>query len=114
MSNIRFTPEAEDDLVSIKKYITDELENHIAAINTVAKIMKRIRLLESFPELGMRLSSVINFATDYRLLVCGNYLAFYRIEENDVLIIRILHGRRDYMAVLFGELETGETEIDED
>ena len=51
MSNIRYSPEAEDDLADIKKYITDKLENSIAAINTVAKITKRIRLLEKFPEM---------------------------------------------------------------
>jgi len=43
MSNIHYTPEAEDDLAEIKEYITEELGNPIAAMNTVAKITKRIR-----------------------------------------------------------------------
>jgi plasmid stabilization system protein ParE len=48
--------------------------------------------------------------TDYRFLVSGNFLAFYRIDENDVHIIRVLYGRRDYTAILFGEPPQDETE----
>ena len=110
MSNIRYTPEAEDDLAGIKEHIAEQLKNPIAAVNTITKITKRIRELEQFPEIGTSLSSVINIDTDYRFLVCANYLAFYRINGNDVYIIRILYGRRDYGTILFGELPQGETE----
>ena len=110
MSNIRYTPEAEEDLAGIKKYISEELGSSAAAISTVAKITKRIRNLEQFPEFGARLSSVIDIVTDYRVLVCANYLAFYRIDGNDVNIIRVLYGRRDYIKILFGELQPNELE----
>ena len=110
MSNIHYTPEAEDDLAGIKEYITEQLENPVAAVNTVTKIAKRIRELEQFPKIGTPLSSVINIDTDYRFLVCANYLAFYRIDGNDVYIIRVLYGRRDYVTILFGELPQDETE----
>ena len=110
MSNIHYTPEAEDDLAGIKEYISEQLGSPIAAINTVTKITKRIRELEQFPEIGAPLSSIIDIVTDYRFLVCANYLAFYRLDENDVYIIRILYGRRDYTAILFGELPKEETE----
>ena len=104
MSNIRYTPEAEDDLAGIKKYITEQLENPVAAVNTITKITKSIRRLELFPESGSRLSSIIDLNTDYRFLVCANYLAFYRINGNDVNIIRVLYGRRDYTTILFSNL----------
>lgn len=42
-------------------------------------------------------------ATSERVLACKNYLAFYRIEKADVYIDRVLHGRQDYLAILFGE-----------
>ena len=103
MSNIRYTPEAEDDLAGIKEYITEELGNSAAAINTVTEIAKRIRKLEQFPELGARLSSIIDIDTDYHFLVCTNYIAFYRIDGNDVYIIRVLYGGRDYTKILFDE-----------
>jgi len=104
MSRILYTPEAEDDLAGIKKYISEQLLNPIAALNTVTKITKRIRILEQFPELGTPLSSIIDLVTDYRFLVCGNYLAFYRPDGNEVKIIRVLYGRRDYLTILFGEI----------
>ena len=110
MSHIQYTPEAECDLAGIKKYITIQLENPIAALNTVTKITKRIRRLEQFPEMGARLSSILNIATDYRFLVCSNYLVFYRIDGDNVNIIRILYGRRDYATILFGELPEDEPE----
>ena len=110
MSNIHYTPEAEDDLIGIKEHITEYLENPVAATNTVAKITKRIRKLEQSPQLGPCLSSIINLDTDYRFLVCSKYLAFYRIYGNDVYIVRILYGRRDYVSIMFGELPSGEIE----
>ena len=100
---IRYTPEAEDDLKDIKRYISKDRNSPIAALNTVSKITKRIRILEQFPELGAKLSSIIGIITDYRFLVCGNYITFYRIDGVYVNIIRILYGRRDYVKILFGE-----------
>jgi addiction module RelE/StbE family toxin len=110
MSNIRYTPEAENDLTEIKEYIAGELLNPVAAANMLKKITKRIRLLEQFPEMGTPLSSIINLVTDYRFLVCANYLAFYHIDGSDVFIIRVLYGRRDYITMLFDELPQDETE----
>ena len=110
MSNIHYSPEAEDDLAEIKKYISEQLTNPVAALNTVAKITKRIRKLEQFPELGTRVSSIINIVSDYRFLVCTNYLAFYRTDGNDVFIVRVLYGRRYYISILFDELPQDDTE----
>lgn len=104
MYKISFSPEAVDDLKEIKQYIKDELCNEQAAKNTVAKILKKIKLLSDFPESGSNLSAIICFDTDYRYLVCDNYIAFYRIENKNVLIVRVLYGRRNYMQILFGDI----------
>ena len=101
MSKIVLSYEAKNDLKDIKKYISEELDNEIAANNTVFKITKSIRRLEEQPLIGTPLSSVIKFDTNYRFLVCGNYMVFYRVEKNTVFITRILYGRRDYMKILF-------------
>ena len=103
MAEIRFSPEAIADLQQTKAYITEELCNEQAAISTIAKITKRIRQFSSFPESGATLSSIVEFETDYRFLVCGNYTAFYRIENQTVNIVRVLYGRRNFMQILFGE-----------
>jgi len=33
----------------------------------------------------------------------GNYLIFYRVESGEVVILHVLHGARDYSALLFPE-----------
>lgn len=38
-----------------------------------------------------------------RLRVSGNYLIFYRVEADQVFIVRILHGARNYEPLLFPE-----------
>ena len=101
MTKIEFSPEAISDLQNIKKYITNELCNEQAAVHTLEKIMKSIRILESFPQSGAMLNSIVNIDIDYRFLVCGNYTAFYRIENEIVYILRVLYGRRDFMRILF-------------
>jgi addiction module RelE/StbE family toxin len=108
MAKIHVSPEAKDDLHGIKKYITEELCSPTAAINTVSKITKAIRNLEDFPEIGAPLSSIVTAPLDYRFLVCGNYLVFYRNEGNNVIVVRVLYGRRDYMAILFGDVPESE------
>ena len=104
MYKVSFSPEAVDDLKEIKQYIKDELCNEQAAKNTVAKILKKVKLLSDFPESSSSLSAIIGFDTDYRYLVCDNYIAFYRIENKNVLIVRVLYGRRNYMQILFGDI----------
>ena len=103
MYKIVFSPQALKDLKETKAYITKELYNEQAAVKTVSKILKDIRMLSEFPESAPLLSSIVDFDTNYRFLVCGNYVTFYRIEENEVKIVRILYGRRNFMQILFGE-----------
>ena len=103
MAKINFTPDALEDMKEIKAYITDELCSEQSAINTTQKIMKRIRQLADFPEIGAPLSSIISLEVPYRFLVCGNYTAFYKVEGDEVHIIRVLYGRRNFMQILFGK-----------
>ena len=90
MATVLFSPEALNDLEEIKSYIQDDLENDIAAANTLKKIFDRILELESFPKMGALLNSVTNTDNSYRYLLCNNYTAFYRIEKDSVYIVRVL------------------------
>ena len=101
MNEIHYSHESSVDLVEIEKYITEDLDSPRAAKSTIAKIVKKIRQLESFAELGAPLSSIVDIETDYRFLVSGNYLSFYRIDGKNIYIIRIIYGRRDYISMLF-------------
>lgn len=104
MYKLKISPAAKDDLAEIKGYISQELCNQKAAVNLVSKITKKIRGLSEHPGIGAPLSSVVDIQTDYRFLVCTNYLIFYRYEDGFVFVSRILYCRRDYMRTLFGDL----------
>lgn len=98
---LQISPEVRRDLLDIKDYIANDLENPAAAQNTVSKIMKSIRVLVGFPDSGAPLSSILDIQTNYRFLVSGNYLVFYRHEGDIVYIVRVLFAGRDYMKILF-------------
>jgi len=103
MATLYVSPEAREALHNIMEYIFAELANPSAAQGVVAKIIKAMRGLGQFPDSGAQLSSVLEFHTDYRFVSSGNYLVFYRHLGDEVYIVRVLYGRRDYMRILFGE-----------
>lgn len=101
MAKINYSHDAIRDLEDIGDYIAEKLKNPTAALNTVGKIQDAIDKLADFPLSGASISSVFEIDTDCRFVVSGNYLAFYRIQHNDVYIDRVLYGRRDYLSILF-------------
>lgn len=100
--NVHVSPAAKQDMLDIKLYITHNLGNSIAANNTLARITSELRKLQQHPTWGARLSAIVDIETDYRYLLCGNYMVFYRIAHDAVYVDRVIYGRRDYMRILFG------------
>ncbi len=109
-NNIHYSLEAQSDLDEIWEYISFELCNPQAAENTVNKIMDTVDELETFSEIGTALSSVTDMESDYRFLVSGNYIVFYRVAGQDIYIDRVLYGRRDYLRILFSDLPQNDNE----
>ncbi len=103
MHKLRINPVARKDLLEIKEYITEELENPTAAENVISKIVESYEKLKVFPLMGVELSSKIDIATDYRFLVSDKYIIFYKVDEVYVSIFRILYVKRDYTRILFDE-----------
>lgn len=102
MNKIHLSESAQNGLIEIKSYIEEELLNPSAALATVSKITKSLRIPETYAKAGAMLSSITDVESDYRYIVSGNYMSFYRIHENEIYVDRILYARRDYMRVLFG------------
>ena len=59
-------------------------------------------MLEQFPESGTPIL-IPGSPVAYRYLVCGSYMAFYHIRNQEVIVDRVLYGRRDYLSILFGD-----------
>lgn len=101
MNNLHLSEEAQNDLIEIKTYIEEELLNPSAALATVSRITKSLRMLQTYAEIGTPLSSIMDIESDYRFIISGNYISFYRAYGSEVYIDRILYARRDYMRILF-------------
>jgi len=101
MHKIKINPLATEDLIQIKNYISNELDNQAAALDVVRKIIGKYEMLKEFPLMGAVLSSKINIETDFRYLISDNYLIFYNLDNEFVYIYRILYSGRDYLRILF-------------
>lgn len=103
MNNLHLSEEAQNDLIEIKAYIEEELLNPSVALATVSRITKSLRILQTYAQAGAPLSSIAEIESDYRFIVSGNYISFYRAYGSEVYVDRILYARRDYMRILFGD-----------
>ena len=95
---VRLLRVAEDDFNDIITYIAEE--NRAAAEMTATKIEKNLTRLSFYPHLGKTPKDEELKWLGYRFLVVENYLIFYTIEEQTILIHRIIHGARDYLNLL--------------
>jgi plasmid stabilization system protein ParE len=107
---LRFTPLAKKDLKGVKADVSKR-QSPEAAKRVVSRLMERVRSLDIFPESGTPLLAVIGEKRDlggkpcYRCLGCMGHVIVYRFDEKFkvVSVIRVIHGRRDIYAALFGE-----------
>lgn len=106
MNNLHLSEEAQNDLFEIKSYNEEELLNPSAALATVSRITKSLRILQNYAQTGAPLSSIADIESDYRFIISDNYISFYRAYGSEVYIDRILYARRDYMRILFGDSTT--------
>ena len=96
MADIRIvrSPAAETDLIEI--WLNIAKDNPLAADRFLDAIAERILQLATFPESG---PSRPDIGTEVRALTIGNYLVLYRLAEQRIEIVRIVHGARDVSAL---------------
>jgi toxin ParE1/3/4 len=70
-------------------------QNPDAAISTISDINRKFVSLTSFPFIGRDRSTL---RPGIRSVIAGTYVIFYRIEPDRIIIMRVLHGRRDIDA----------------
>ena len=104
---LRYTPEAISDLQGIRKYIKGTLRNAQAAVRIPKMILDHCAGLKEFPESGVSLTALTGYETDLRMLVCGHFLALYRIDRDAVSVARIINARQDYMRILLHGTDIG-------
>ena len=80
------------------------LGNPDVAENVVNKRRDAIDTSEDLSERGMPLFFVAEVESDFRFVLSGNYMVFYRMEAKTVQVDRVLYQGRNYLSVLFGDL----------
>jgi toxin ParE1/3/4 len=94
----RVAPEAEADLDEIWLYIAQESGSLEIADRLIDSLTERFFLLSRNPYLGRRRDEELR--PGLRSFPVGNYIIFYSIREEDVLILRVFRGSRDIQALL--------------
>ena len=91
MGQIVWSEESQHWLRDIYEYIAED--NPPAALRTVESIRRRVRLLESFPEMGWRYPKSNRHV---RIILSGHYRIAYLVHENrDVTILGVFHPALD-------------------
>lgn len=98
---LEYAPEALDDIQETKRYIATVLKNRSAASRVVKIIVQNCKHLKEQPNLGMSVEARTGYSSDLRYLICESWLAFYRIQDDTVQIVRVIDGRTDYVRILF-------------
>ena len=102
MAKVILSAAAKADLQETRRYISSVLSNPSASKQTLKRITSHLHTLEQFPESGTPIL-IPGSPVAYRYLVCGSYMAFYHIRNQEEIVDRVLYGRRDYLSILFGD-----------
>ncbi len=90
MAQVRWTPQAADDLDNIAEFIAED-SSHFAGL-FVLDILEAAERLADFPQCG-RIVPEINDAA-IREIILGNYRIIYRLQVGLAEILTVFHGAR--------------------
>jgi len=88
---ILWTEPAIKDLSNLHAYIARDSE--VYASNFVQRIIHAVGKLSDFPRLGRKVPEAEQVTV--RELIYQNYRIIYRIKDDRIEILTVLHGRRD-------------------
>jgi toxin ParE1/3/4 len=95
----RRSPQADSDLDDIWYYVATNSGSLDIADRLIDSITNRFFLLASHPNIGRARDA--DLRPGLRSFPVGEYVIIYRLQDEDVLILRVLRGSRDIEA-LFG------------
>ncbi|MFH1197421.1 MAG: type II toxin-antitoxin system RelE/ParE family toxin [bacterium] len=90
--NVFITRSAQNDISEIYEYIASDSTKNAKIF--ISEIEKKITGLKNFPERNPLLQENEYFNTTYRHLLFKDYRIIYRVENINVFILRVYHGRR--------------------
>ena len=87
---LEWSEEALEDIESIATYI--EKDSPAYAKSVVSKIFEKVEILQEFSELGRKVPEFND--TSIREIFVYSYRLIYKLNEEKVLIVAIVHGKR--------------------
>ena len=100
MPSVYFSPKSLDDIERIEDYIRNTLLNAEAATKFVADVFAACDSLAEKPRPGAPFRSDLNLLKFYRYLSVGRYLVVFRVQDDKVMVIRVLHELQDTVSIL--------------
>ena len=96
--NVNVLPIARDDIAEIYSYIVQD--NPKAALRITNEILDKVETLSEFPNRCPIVPDKLLAQQGFRMLIIGNYLAFFKVYRSEVIVFRVLHGKRNYPQLL--------------
>ncbi|WP_176056200.1 type II toxin-antitoxin system RelE/ParE family toxin [Brucella intermedia] len=93
---VHFTDEATNDLLRIGDYIARD--NPLRALSFIDEMERECLALAASPRAFPKVPRYER--QGIRRKVHGNYLIFYRLDGEEVIVVHVLHGAMDYAAVI--------------
>jgi toxin ParE1/3/4 len=98
--SVRVLRRAERDLIEIAAWL--ERERPAVAAKHVDAILDALEHLADAPHRGARCHDDVLRARGFRFVVIRTWLVFYKIHGRQVRVMRVLHGKRDWLSLLRG------------
>jgi len=108
---LKFSPEFRKDLRAEKTYYIEHDAAEYAKI-TVKKILDACFDLKRFPDKGKSAAERFEIDTDMLFLAIEKYIVFYRINRNEIEVIRLIDTRRNILFHMFG-MDTSDPEAED-
>lgn len=102
MYRIEYLPVARQDMIEIVQYISQELQNPIAANQLAMELIEAGDGIPRFPYANPSYTPIRPLKHEYRKLLVQNYIIFYWVDEAEqlVTVARVVYARRDYDRLL--------------
>ncbi len=97
MYKLEFLPIAKNDMLEIVKYISEELNNSIAASKHAEEFISSAENICIFPYSNNVYIPIKLLEKEYRRITVKNYMMFYTVDEDtkNVTIMRVIYAKRN-------------------
>ncbi|MHB1325609.1 MAG: type II toxin-antitoxin system RelE/ParE family toxin [Thermoleophilia bacterium] len=86
------TENARDDLRHIFSYIGEDIISNAKIF--FSELEEKLNTLSTLPERASYIPENVFFGTDYRQLIHRKYRVIYRLDKNEIYLLRVIHGSK--------------------